>query len=515
MFERSQGLWIALAVATAACGPTEDEALPPVADETPAATATAALRGTVVDWNDQAVAGAEVALAINGREVGDRVTTDEDGAYTLDVAVDAIRAAQNARQEITVLVYSPRVDRLPYDTVEGDRVHLLPITLREFIDLGDLQDGAEVSLRTAYVPLQAKGYKITPELVANGGTLAWTVVDPGTGTDITVEVVIEPDSIKVDGDEPQDEITLTVLDAERAPMQIPGNGFGLMWTLQPRDIRFDPPARIRMTGERLPMLGLADVEVGTEFELFGATLDRGWAYQGNVAIAELSDMTVTVESTEGIIRRGAWGHVLSDPNSDAGALVTCHDRETGKKVACALFSRAYRFGHLLTDNGVSKTQRDYPNLTAATNNPFVDPAEAGPGVRGLYYTDLETVCAGCTNNGQPHSQMSTGIDLDGLTGPATIWAFQLCESERAERDIEVRDAMVWNRLNNGPYAFLALDRPEAVEDLQAQIDLWNEYVANAPDAPASASQDPRVRFGYLASLPTVATCNDGDYQAGW
>ncbi|MCA9561013.1 MAG: carboxypeptidase regulatory-like domain-containing protein, partial [Myxococcales bacterium] len=227
----------ALMLAAAACGPVEDESVEAPTGQAEQAV-TARLSGTVLDWNDQAVANADVQLMLNGKAHGEPTLTDADGRYTLTVDVAAIQEAARMRQEITLSVYSPYEDRGAEATFEGDRIRLLPLTLREFIDMDALQDGADVNVRTAYVPLQAKGYKITPELVANGGEMTWKVPNPmGEGEDIEVTLIVEPNSIKVDGDDPQDEITLTVLDAERAPMQIPNDGFGVMWTIQPRDVR--------------------------------------------------------------------------------------------------------------------------------------------------------------------------------------------------------------------------------------------------------------------------------------
>lgn len=382
----------ALMLAAAACGPVEDESV-----EAPASQAeqsvTARLSGTVLDWNDQAVANADVQLMLNGKAHGEPTLTDADGRYTLNVDVAAIQEATRMRQEVTLSVYSPYEDRGAEATFEGDRIRLLPLTLREFIDMDALQDGADVNVRTAYVPLQAKGYKITPELIANGGELAWKVPNPmGEGEDIEVTLIVEPNSIKVDGEDPQDEITLTVLDAERAPMQIPNDGFGVMWTIQPRDVRFDPPARIRMVGDRLSVIGLTDVQAGAPFDLFGATLDRGWQRYGDVQIANLTDNTITLESTTGVIPKGAWGHVLSNPDSDAGMLVTClSERGTPEApelvpVRCAILG----FG------SVAGTQKDYRDQS-----------------RDYYYTDRELVCGGCTNNGHPESQMATGLTTNG------------------------------------------------------------------------------------------------------
>lgn len=460
----------------------------PDAPEGPAVEVTnpamhAALAGVVLDWNDQPVAGAEVRLAVGGVAVTNTVISDANGGYKLtDVPVDVVEEGIRQRKEVMVLFTSPREDLLPHGTVEGDRINLLPVTLREFIDMDDLQPGADVWLRTAYVPLQQRGYKITPELIANGGELTWKIRNSPVGGDLEITVIVEPNSIIPDGDDPQDEITLTILDAERAPMQIPNEGMGVLWTIQPRDVRFDPPARLRIKGERLNILGLADADVGSEFEINGATLDRGWKRYGDVEIAAVDDMTVTLESTTGIIPKGAWGHVLSNPDSDAGALVTCRN-SLGTPVVCAIWDAF----------NVADTQKDYNNQ----NRPF-------------YFTDRETICSGCTDIGAPYAQMATGLNTGGEpTVLARIVVTELCRSwlplTNEQRDLALFDAF------NGNFGLAA-----GVNDLDDQVDLWVDYCNDAEACPFQFGGEAtiqRARFSKNMNFTTDGShCAPDDRQ---
>ncbi len=502
----------AIAALAVGCGPVEDGSVeaPPVQAQS---QSLAALSGVVLDWNDQPVAFADVALAINGQNVTEKVQADAHGAYRLDIPVDAVREAERRQQEVTLLFWSPLEDRGKAGTVEGDRVHLLPVTLREFIDMNSIADEAEITVRPAYVPLQAKGYEITEELVREGGELTWDLPESPVGGALRITVVIEPNSIKVDGDDPQDEITLTVLDAERAPMQVLQGGYGVLWTIQPRDIRFDPPAKLRLEGDRLPMVGLADIELGNPFQVFGATLDRGWVEYGNVFVAGVTDtQRLVLESSTGIIHRGAWGHVLSDPNADAGALITCYDYEIERYVSCAQYSVTNILQPLMHTR-VARTQRDYPGVV---DSPF-------------WYTDLESVCSGCSNIGVPGAQMATGLTMTPKSGdvlcsasntpgcipdagdPMRFWVRALCADEAAMTDINAR-----NELLNSRDTFVALaEDPDELDTDEARA-LWEEFVANDPNAPADVVVNPGGQFSYAPVLCVVQnSCGDGNIQTGW
>jgi len=480
----------------AGCGPVEE---PIEVEQSEQALAT--LSGVLLDWDDQPVAHADIALAINGAEATERVLTDEQGRYALKVSVKAIAEARQKQQEITLLMYSPYEDRGAVETFEGDRIRLLPVTLREFVDMDDLTAGATVNVRTAYVPLQAQGYKITPELIANGGELTWRVPNPNSlGADmLEVTLVVAPNSIVVDGDDPQDEITLTVLDAERAPMQIPGDGFGVLWTIQPRDVRFDPPAKLKLVGERLSLIGLAEVEAGTAFDLFGATLDRGWQRYGDVSIQGMDGLTMTIESEHGVIPRGAWGHVLANPASDAGMLVTCQTPGGDPQPCCTVSARAIGesglgifpiFASLADEISVSISQQDY--------QPGNNPGDVHYD-RLFWYTNMENRCAGCANRNPRHewknAQMSTGLTVGDMVD-VTVLAIPLCDNEIAETDIDARDAMVLARLGlfGGGIFGAQVDAgdqvdPGAGEGSTPQTDLWEEFTG-VTQFPA----DPRVRF---------------------
>lgn len=284
---------------------------------------TTKLTGQLLDTDGNPVAHAEVSLAVGSVEVTARTMTTADGFYALDVPVDVIDEATANSQEVAVLFNTPTNDLEPFGTVEGDYVHLLPASLDEFIDMDQL--GAdEIEMRVAYVPRQGQGFKITDELIENGGVLTWSPEGTQYGEDFSVSLVIEPGSIHK-GEYPQDEITLTLIEQVLAPMQIPEDGFGPLWTIQPRDITFDPPARIRLQGNRLPVLGPSEMSVGEETDLYGASLETGWKYFGGIEMTEDKDGIVTLESTEGIISHGAWGHVFGASGSDWGFLAECFE----------------------------------------------------------------------------------------------------------------------------------------------------------------------------------------------
>ena len=299
---------------------TDVEAQESEEDDMPATTK---LSGQLLDTDGNPVAHAAVSLAIGSVEVTARTMTTTEGLYAIDVPVDVIDEAVAHSQEVTVLFQSPSSDLEPFGTVEGDYVHMLPASLREFIEITQL--GAEdLEMRTAYVPRQGRGFAITDALIEDGGVLTWTPEGTQYGEDFSVSLIIEPGSIHK-GDDPQREISLTLLEQVRSPMQIPEDGFGPLWTIQPRDITFDPPARIRIQGHRMPVLGPSDMAVGEQTDLYGASLETGWKYFGGIEMVEDKDGIVTLETPDGIISHGAWGHVFGDAATDWGFLAECFE----------------------------------------------------------------------------------------------------------------------------------------------------------------------------------------------
>ena len=415
----------------------------------------ATLNGVLLDWNDEPVAHAGVALAINGEEVTERVLTtggaettrrvptDAQGRYEVKVPVELIADALRLRQEVTLLMFAQGDDRGAAGTAEGDRIHMLPVTLHDMLDLTTIVAGAEVEVPTAYVPLQGRAYEITPELVANGGELTWQVPNPNSlGADLLeVTLVVAPDSIVVDEDDPRDEITFTVIDATRAPMHIPNGGFGVLWTLQPTSVRFDPPARLKMVGERLSMLGLADVETGTAFEVFGATLDRGWQRYGEVDVQGIDGMTMTLESERGLVPSGTWGHVLATPVADAGMLVTCQTPDGDPQTCAVVSARAIRESGVPLDDDVSVSTAQPDYAPAALHHD-----------RLFWYSDLETRAGDCANRDPVRlwkdAQLSTGLTVVDEAGDVHVLAIPLCPHEVAERDIDLRDELVFERFKS-------------------------------------------------------------------
>ncbi len=370
----------ASALLLAACGTSAD-----------ISSSSAALEGFVIDTAGERVVGAEVALAIGNVPVTPSVLTNEVGAYELPgIPVERVQTALAAGEEITLTIHTPREDRGPAGTFEGDRIHLTPVSLRQFAKLDELTADATLAVRSAVVPLQAAGHPITEELMRDGGRLTWTFEDSPVGA-LEVTLIVAPGSIHLEADDPQMEITLTPIDPEWAPMQIPEGGYGPLWTIQPRGVTFDPPAQVEFAGQRMPLLGTTPPDVGSTFELFGASLEQGWQRFGDVELVAFDGMNVTLRSVGGIIRRGAWGHVFANNTTDAGVLVTCKDYNENP-VACAVFDD--NFSSEDRNGWVAWEQRDYNNQ----HHP-------------IYFTDIEPTCAGCTNIGAPYAQLAMGLNI--------------------------------------------------------------------------------------------------------
>lgn len=481
-------------------------------DRAPPVTAEpASLTGVILDTKDAPVAHAQVVLAINGVEQGDGVFTDADGRYALPISVADIRGAMRVRQEMQVLVRPPLEDRGVMGSWTGDRIQLLPITLREFTDLDALAPGAALPMRTGYVPLQGKGYPLTDALIRDGGVLTWEMQDTPVG-DVAVSLVIEPGSIKLEGDDPQDEITLTVLSPEKAPMQIPNDGYGMMWTIQPRGVVFDPPAKVRISGQRLDLVGLVDVEPGNRFELYGASLDRGWRLYGDIEVIDLDDSRVTFESVEGIIQRGAWGHVLSNPASDAGMLATCQNKNTGRYVVCAIFApRGFAEAGpplSLFETQVSSEQEDYQGLSD----------------RPYWYTDRENRCQNCTNIGRPEAQMAVGLSVgrpDRRGEPIDVFvvATELCQSEVDADTLDARDALINDRVSNWSLTFdvEVVDEGAGAGETPRTM-LWADFCNDSEVCPDFDPADVEVRRRQFSRRHVFQTsnlhCASDDRQEG-
>ncbi len=479
---------------------------------TPAiADAPATLLGTVHDTLDAPVVQASVSLSINGYEIGEPVLTDAEGRYALPVDIAAIRDAQRTRQEIQVLIRPALEDRGAQDTWAGDRIQLLPLTLREFVDVDALRPGESFEMKAGFVPVQGKGFKITDELIRDGGELTWHMARSPVGP-IDVSLLIEPGSIRIDGDDPQDEITLTILEREKAPMAIPDDGYGLMWTIQPRDVVFDPPAKVRIEGGRLELLGLVEAEPGNTFELYGASLDRGWRLYGDVRVEALTADRVTLESVEGIIQRGAWGHVLSNPASDAGMLATCQNKHTERYVVCAIFGQR-GFDEAgpplsLFETQVSPRQADYRRQPD----------------RPYWYTDRENRCQNCTNIGVPQAQMAVGLSVglpedDGDQGVFVV-ATELCASEVEVRNLDARDSLINARVANWALQFgveeIAIG---AGEGSTPRTELWESFCNDDDVCPDFQPGEVTVRRRQFTRRHVFLTsgfhCAADDRQEGW
>ncbi len=437
-------------------GPVEDADGLEAEDTT---EATTRLTGTLLDTQERPVAHADVALVIGSVPVTEPTMTNPDGHYTLDVPTERVQQAWAAGQEVTVVFTSPTDDLAPMGTAEGDYVHLLPATLDQFIDAGELTAGNRLEMTTAFVPRQGEGFAITDELIENGGELTWITNDSQYGEDFRVTLMIEPGSIHA-GDDPQEEITLTLIEQVKAPMDIPEDGFGPLWTIQPRDIVFDPPARIRVEGDRFPVLGASELAAGERTELFGASLETGWKLFGEIELTDETNGRVRLETPEGIISHGAWGHVFSNTDHDYGLLVECFSQsaalagEGQVRVPCAV----------INDNAYWYQDPNNFNIWNVTNicqNPdFVPPAGVGGGyAEGFltcdqwdfgtstydgnhmaYGSDAETRCRGCGGAAAPYVVAMT-VGAEAGASQEIIWgglfAFALCPEEETITDMDV------------------------------------------------------------------------------
>ncbi|MFN3202702.1 MAG: carboxypeptidase-like regulatory domain-containing protein [Bradymonadia bacterium] len=288
------------------------------------ALSSATIKGRVFDMMDLPVAGAE-AIVMNGSQQTEyRTFVGADGSYTLrDVPVNLL-----LNKEAVILFVTPKVDLPPLGTVEGDYIHEMPMTINQFIEPLEIGVKEEIMARPAYVPLQAKGYTLTPEVMANGGDFTWTYPDDGLRGELTVTLRVAPGAMNVPEDvDYQNELTMTPVDYFKTPMRIPNGGAGALWTIQPREITFDPPAEITLVGDRGALLGSlsADSEIGDAIELYGATYVEGWYKFGDAHIADLTEDKVTIDSNGGIIPKGAWGHVLGAEGVNAAVIVHCKD----------------------------------------------------------------------------------------------------------------------------------------------------------------------------------------------
>ena len=93
------------------------------------------------------------------------------------------------RQEVTLSVYSPYEDRGAEATFEGDRIRLLPLTLREFIDIDALEDP---SASVEIPPPGAAGRSlalVAVLAVGLGAALPWFT--SGEGPELRIEELAE------------------------------------------------------------------------------------------------------------------------------------------------------------------------------------------------------------------------------------------------------------------------------------------------------------------------------------
>lgn len=484
-----------LALAFSGCGDLDSDSLPnepaEVEKDDEADAPMTQLRGALLDVDGAPVANAEVRLAVGSVPVTEPVMTDAEGNYTLAFPTAEAKWAWSRGQEVTVLFNTPKRDE-GAPGAEGDLIHLLPATLDELVDAELVVENAELEADTAYVPRQGQGFKITDDLVTNGGTLTWTTSDSQYGDNFSVSLIIEPGSLHR-GEDAQEEITLTLIEQALAPMAIPAEGFGPLWTIQPRDVVFDPPARIRIEGEEFAMMGPSDMATGDVTELYGASLETGWKLFGDIQLVERTeDGRVVMETTEGVVSHGAWGHVFNNTPNDYGMLVECFDRDSLERVQCAV----------LNDNTYwYQDPDDYYNwnITNTCEDPdFVPPDGVGGGYDSgflscgqwdygtsshdgnqmVYATDGETRCRSCGGANSKTVVAMTARNVGTSSEPifGGVTAFPLCPEETTIRDMDALWAILYTRLgvNWGMGDILPFEDATIAEELQVEL-TWRNF----------------------------------------
>jgi len=180
---------------------------------------------------------------------------------------------------------------------------------------------------------------------------------------------------------------------------------------------------------------------------------------------EEADGRVTLETPEGIISRGAWGHIYSASGNDYGMLVECFSKSakqaTGAdvRVQCAV----------LNDNAYwYQDPNDYNNwnITNLCQSPgFVPPAGVGGGYDDgfltcdqydygtansngnamVYASNAETRCRDCGGSVAPFVlAMTAGETIGGSTAPVwgAVTAFPLCPAEQSITNM----GTLWNSI---------------------------------------------------------------------
>ncbi|MEM9461947.1 MAG: carboxypeptidase-like regulatory domain-containing protein [Myxococcota bacterium] len=491
-----KGLILCTLAALGACG-TEGDDLGPADDaqanvvEDEGAEGITVLTGQLLDTDERPVAHAEAVLVIGSVPVSEPVVTDLDGRYTLAIPTGRVWEAWASGFEVTVVFETLADDRLPHGTAEGDLIHVLPATLEEFVTPSDVVSDARLEMKTAYVPRQGQGFPITDELIQNGGELTWVTNDSQYGEDFRVSLLIEPGSIHL-GQEAQDEITLTLIEQVKAPMSIPEDGFGPMWTIQPRDVVFDPPARIRIEGNRFPVLGASELAVGERTELFGASLETGWKLFGEIELADETDGRITLETPEGIISHGAWGHIFSNTDNDYGMLVECFNADGSARVPCAVLNdntywyqdpnnfNAWNITNLCEEPGFTPP----PGVGGGYDDGFLtcDQWDFGTGNHDgnhmVYSSDAETRCRGCGGASAPYVlAMSAGESLGGSTDPVwgAVTAFPLCPEEADMTDMDALWSSLYQRLGNWNHGgVLPFENAAVSGEIEASLN-WRNF----------------------------------------
>lgn len=278
--------------------------------------------GTLNDSLERPLGGS-VVMRWQGQDVGASAPVDPiTGEYRIDVPRSIFTDAPSAASlQAAQLVFTPAVeDRAPFGTVEGDPVRALPITIVEFTDRPTLHDAATVELRPAHAPLQGRGYAVPGGTVAQTRVLHWGINDPLRGH-LGVELTLAAGTrIDYPAGAPE-EISLTHVLWDQAPMTCPEDTTCLVYTIQPSGVRFDPPLEIRITGDTGFLFGDTPPALGDRFP-FRLASPFGWEQAGDVEVDRVDHAEVRFRSVGGLIHSGAWGHVIGSALLESAMVLT-------------------------------------------------------------------------------------------------------------------------------------------------------------------------------------------------
>lgn len=267
--------------------------------------------------------GGQVVMRWQGRDVTQPVAVDPiTGRYAIDVSRDIFTdTASAASLQAAQLVFTPIAeDRAPLGTTEGDPVRALPITIVEFANRGSLEHDPVVELRPAFAPLQGPSYRVPAGTVTQTRVLHWGINDPLRGH-LDVELILEAGTqIDYPAGVPE-EISLTHVLWDQAPMTCPEATTCLVYTIQPSGVRFDPPLSMQISGDTGFLFDGTPPALGDRFP-FRLASPFGWEQAGEVEVDTVNRSAVRFRSVGGLIHSGAWGHVIGNALLESAMVIT-------------------------------------------------------------------------------------------------------------------------------------------------------------------------------------------------